>query len=582
MCGINGIIDFGNRDSSDIAEKLKVMQEATKHRGPDESGTIVLPKAGLGMNRLSIVAPDVSSTVHSSREKILHLAFNGEIVNHKSIRQELQSPPSERDSDTAVILPLLEQEGEDYVKHLAGMFAFAVYDQIKHTLELVRDPLGIKPLYYSQNNGRVLFSSELKAIRAATDGHLPPDFASLDDHLKYRFHPGRDSVFRHIKRVLPGERILFSEDSVLDRKNFWSLKPNVKSLEGNLDDKIEECRKVLEEIVAENVQGDVKGGYFVSGGLDSSLITAMGLRHDSQYKHPISLRFTPKPVVDEGYAAQLEDALKTDFEWVEISDEGARVALEEAVKFMDEPLENPIHIGTYLMAERAKNLGIKSVLTGDGSDEFFIGYDRHKPWFGGSQNPSKDYPPFLWAVSPELANALYRDEAKEQVTAMKGYDGNLIEPFNTTEDALHFERFDRLTEYHCNRLDRMTMGHSVEARVPFLDHRLIETGLTIPHQIHIGESGKEFLQKVAEPFLPKEIIYRPKIHFPSLVNQWTRGDGIEWVKQHLLNSSAMISKWIKQDALREIITQHEKNQENHGRALWALMTLELWLQKHVQ
>lgn len=581
MCGINGIVDFEGRSSEDLEDKINVMQQITAHRGPDGSHTVMLNGAILGMHRLAIVAPETPSTVQVTSNQALFAVFNGEIVNHVALRNILRSPPDITEGDSAIILPMMEQFGERYVEQLAGMFAIAIYDPQKRVLQLSRDPLGIKPLYYSNIDGRVIFSSEVKAIHAAMDIAPEVDFSALDDCLKYRFHPGRETVFPNIKRVLPGETVKF-QNGEESHHQYWMLRPNTKILEPEVQSKkTETFRELLMQIVRENTRADVKGGFFVSGGLDSSLITAMALGTDSPYRVPFSLKFTPNPVQDEPFAELLEKHLGTAFEWVEITDSTARETLEAAVDFMDEPLENPIHIGTYLLGKRARELGIKSVLTGDGSDEFFIGYDRHRPWFDKKANPSVEYPPYLWTLTPYAANELYTEEAKSKIRLMIGYSGEPVEPFTDIDHALTFERFDRLTEYHCNRLDRMTMAHGVEARVPFLDRRVVEFALEIPHSQLIGTSGKEFLQTVARPFLPPEILHRPKIHFPSLADQWTSGKGVDWVSNILLDDGALTRRWIKPNILVRYIQEHETKNQRHGRLLWALVTLELWLQKVV-
>lgn len=576
MCGINGIVDFNSRDSEDLPLKINLMQQTIRHRGPDDSESVVFEKAAFGMNRLAIVAPDVRSTVQSTRDHIRFAVFNGEIVNHIELRKGLKNAPGIDLGDSAVILPLFEQLGENYVERLAGMFAIAIYDRLNNTLQLWRDPLGIKPLYYSHSNGRVVFSSEAKAVYAVADQVEEADFSALDDCLKYRFHPGRSTVFSGIQRVLPGETISFRGNKEAQRQ-YWTLRPNDKTSEVKEEKRVEEFRKLLMRVVQENTKADVKGGYFVSGGLDSSLITAIGLQNESTYQQPISLRFLPNSVEDEPYAEMLEKHLGTSFEWVDVSDETARKTLEEAVAYMDEPLENPIHIGTYLLAKRAQELGIKSVLTGDGSDEFFIGYSRHQPWFEKGANPTVEYPPRLWTLSPQGADELYTDEAKSKVRPMIDYLGEPVEPFTSVDQALQFERFDRLTEYHCNRLDRMTMARGVEARVPFLDRRIVDLALQIPHSGIVGSSGKQFLQAVAKPFLPDEILYRAKVHFPSLVDQWTSGEGAVWASDILLDDDALTKKWIKPDVLARYIQENDTKKRSHGRVIWALTTLELWL-----
>ncbi|MFA5770310.1 MAG: asparagine synthase (glutamine-hydrolyzing) [Patescibacteria group bacterium] len=575
MCGIHGVIHFNGAKPTQLKREIGTMLNRTKHRGPNQSDVIIFGnQVALGMNRLSIVAPDEHSTIQTSASGN-YAVFNGEIVNHDQLRRGLKNPPHQH-SDSSIILPLLEEHGQGYIRELAGMFAIGVYNLSEERVQLWRDPLGVKPLYYNHSKDGVIFSSEIKAIAAVMPHEPEIDFAALDHGLRYRFHPGRSSIFPEIQRVLPGETVIFDRDK-MSREQYWTLKPNKTSLESGIG--IEQFRELLVQIIKEHTQADVPGGFFVSGGLDSSLVTAIALQESdsSPYKQPISLRFLPNSVVDEGYGKLLEKFLGKPFEWVDVTDATARQALMDMIPFMDEPLENPIHIGTYLMAKRAHELGLKSVLTGDGSDEFFLGYQRHEPWFNGTKDPGTAYKKWLWTMSPEEANELYTPDAANLVKPMIDAEGHPIEPFLNVEQALRFERLDRLSEYHNMRLDRMTMAHGIEARVPLQDHRIVEFALKIPLPTLFGNSGKAWLQEVAKPWVPPVIINRKKIHFPSLPDQWLSGEGADWAAEILLDQGARTRKWIKPDVLEKYINEHKDNIRSHGRLLWALTVLELWL-----
>lgn len=574
MCGIHGIINFNPARNPKNLEKIKLMLNISKHRGPDQSDIIIFDKSALGTNRLAIVAPTEHSTIQHIEGEKEYALFNGEIVNHKELRKYLKQPPNQH-TDSAIILPLFKQFGQNFIKKLAGMFAIAIYDQKTNKLQLWRDPLGIKPLYYYHAKDYVIFSSEIKAIYAVLDESPKFDFAALDHCLKYRFHPGQSTVFPNIKRVLPGETVVFQDGKIYCQR-YWKLTDNKKRFSKNIS--IERFRQIFTQIIKEHSQADVKGGFFVSGGLDSSLVTAVGLKIPSSYRHLISIKFLPKPVVDEQYGKLLEKIFKRKFEWVIISDQKARQTLEKVIKFLDEPLENPIHIGTYLMAERARQLGVKSILTGDGSDEFFLGYDRIACWLNNSSsNPNTDYPKWLWTLKPAEAEELYTKEAISEIKPMLNSYNQPIEPFKNINQVLLFERLDHLSEYHNMRLDRMTMAHSVEARVPFQDHRLVEYTLRIPLKKLFGRTAKEWLQEAAKPWLPKEILARPKVHFPSLPDQWLSGTGAKWAAEILLDSNTHIKKWIKQQSLECYLQEHKEKTRSHGRLIWALLVLELWL-----
>lgn len=575
MCGIHEIIQHTSGDQRQLKQDVGRMIKRAKHRGPDQQNVLVLgDKVGIGMNRLSIVSPNEVSTIQTS-DKGNYAVFNGEIVNHRELRSSLSRPLSSS-SDSAVILPAIEEKGEHAVEEFAGMFAIAVYDPLRQRGQVWRDPLGIKPLYYYHDKDRTIVSSEVKSIYAVAPNEPWVDFSAVDHILRYRFQPGRSTVFPDIKRVLPGETIVFDKDQE-DHRKYWELSYNRRH-ETSGDGPIEDFRKLLTKVVKEQASADVPGGFFVSGGLDSSLITAVALREagDSPYKQPISLKFSPNPVVDERYAGILEKSLNTRFEWVEISDKIARQTLMEVVPFLDEPLENPIHVGTYLMAKRAREMGIKTVLTGDGSDEFFLGYERHACWFK-KPNPRDVYPSLHWTMRPDEAAELYTSEAKESVKPMVSGSGKQIEPFVDIDQSLIFERQERLPEYHNMRLDRMTMANGVEARVPFLDHRIVDYSLNIPLKKLFGKNGKGWLQEVASAWLPTEILERPKILFPSLPDQWLSGEGADWAAEILLDRNSESRKWFRTNVVERYIKEHKDQTRLRGKLLWAMTSLELWL-----
>lgn len=574
MCGIHEVIHFNETRPTQLQKEITTMLNRAKHRGPDQSEAVIVDnRAALGMNRLSINAPGENSTIQKSPSGNLAV-FNGEIINHRELRSRLKRPLTSQ-NDSAVILPYLEENGASSARDLAGMFAIGVHNPAENKVQLWRDPLGVKPLYFHHSNDRIIYSSEIKSIHAVMPHEPEIDFSAVDHILRHRFQSGRSTVFPEIQRVLPGETVVFDGEK-RKHEQYWHLNSN--QLEQAPGTGIVEFRRLLVKVIKEHSQADVPGGFFVSGGLDSSLVTAVALREadSSQYRRPISLKFSPNSVVDEGYAKILEKSLNTPFEWVEISDSKARQTLMELVPYMDEPLENPIHVGTYLMAKRAHELGIKTVLTGDGSDEFFLGYERHACWFK-KPNPVDLYPKLHWTMKPEEAAELYKPEANDALRPIIDGSGNPIEPILNMEQALLFERRERLPEYHNMRLDRMTMANGVEARVPFLDHRIVDYSLQIPLNTLFGTNGKEWLQEVAKPWLPTEIINRPKILFPSLPDQWLSGEGADWAAEILLDPAADTSKWLKPNIVEKYIHEHKDKKHLRGKLLWALVALELWL-----
>lgn len=436
---------------------------------------------------------------------------------------------------------------------------------------------GIKPLYYYSNNECFIFASEIKAIYATMDNKPEINYDSIDNILRYTFNPGRDTVFSEIKKVLPGEEIIvYGNYGEINAKKYWKLKSNIdysEMAEIEQKNKIENFRKLLSKVMQENIRSDVQGGFFLSGGLDSSLITAIALQNkESNYRVPISIKFLPNSVDDEKYVKILENYFNKKVEWVYITPEIARNTLEELIKFLDEPLENPTHVGTYLMSKKAKELGLKTVITGDGADELFLGYKRQECWLK-SENPRAEYPELNWKIDKPLLDRLYKEDFLERVKDKK----YIPEIIGNMKDALMYERGERLPEYHNMRLDRMTMAHGIEAKVPFQDYRIAEYSFSLSVNELMKDTRKGWLKEVATFWLPKEIIYREKSIFPSLPDEWISNDGIKWAKDILLNSDSKINTYLKQKEMQNLIEEHEKQKKKHGKELWALIVLELWL-----
>lgn len=574
MCALNGIVFFDQTPSQGRVKKsLQTMQRLTKPRGPDQSQEEYYPAAALGHNRLSIISPQEKQATVFSDQRYSSL-LNGEIVNHKRLRDSLSSTINSR-NDGAIIVPMLEQYGPTFIKRLAGMFAIVVYDKQTHTLHLWRDPLGIKPLYYYHDDSQVIFSSEIKAIYAVLESKPEIDFAVADHILRHRFPAGNQTIFPGINKVLPGEHVVFKNGRVTYSK-YWDMRDN--PLVSDPDVTIESFQEHFAAIMSEYTDADVKGGFFTSGGLDSSFVTSLALsKSQHSFRQPISMNFKPNSFIDEKYGKQLESYLGVPFDWITITDKIARETMLEVASIIDEPIENPIHVGTYLMAKRAKELGLKSVITGDGSDEFFLGYDRHEIWFK-DDNPAAKYSPLNWTLSPEDEKRLYRRGVDALRRPLVNGAGQPIELITNMTDALRYERAERLPEYHNMRLDRMTMVHGIEARVPFLDHRIVEQTFRLSTKDLFGTSAKDFLKAVSLKWLPEEVVYREKVRFPGLPDQWLDDEGIEMIKDILLSTSAFVNQWFRPETLESFIQEHSSGSVRRGRLLWALTILELWSQ----
>lgn len=414
------------------------------------------------------------------------------------------------------------------------------------------------------------------------------NFNVINNIIRYRFNVGDKTVFPKISRVLPGQYLRISHNQI--KTHFYSkskvdqiCKQNIESTQCNEKNKIKNLTDInfsdiFRTVVLENTKSDVKGGVFVSGGVDSSAIASVIAKHDTKFKTLISLKFESQSANDEIYARQLEDYLETKFEWVSISSEDARKSIEEIVFYLDEPLENPTHVGTYMMAKKASELGVKTVVTGDGADEYFLGYERFDSLFGNKIDRTfSKYTNKLWSLSPALFEELYTPKAHSLVKPLLDPRNKKILPFQSIEEILRLEQTERLPEYHCMRLDRMTMAWGVEARVPFLDRRIIEYANHIPPSVRYGKNGKGWLKKMVSPLLPTSILERKKDFFPSLPCHWIREGGTEWVAGILLDKNAAIADWFNQSTIELWLNRHRKSEHDYGRILWASAVLELWL-----
>ena len=581
MCGISGIVCLKNETEINLRQKIDAMNKITKHRGPDSTDSVVTNCSALGVNRLAITGIDDDSAIYTTSAKAPDVIYTGEIANAIDIEKKYSLTLDGRTCDGAILAPLFEQIGTSFVKELAGMYAIAIYDRHQHELHLFRDPSGIKPLYYYVSDEIVYFASEIKAIQAVLDEPVTIDLNAVSNIIRYRFNVGVKTVFPAIKRVLPGEHVKITKGQI---KKYYYFSPALRKNDA-IDSKnkdglppISYLRDTLHNVIMENTRAEVNGGVFVSGGLDSSAIASIVAKHNTPFKTHISINFEHQTVNDEMYAHYLENYLETKFEWVTISPENARTTLEELVLHLDEPLENPTHVGTYMMAKRASELGIKTVLTGDGADEYFLGYERFRPLFGKQvANSFKKYANQLWSLDPLLFEELYTEKARLLMDSLTEQCNQTMKPITSIQEALILEQGDRLPEYHCMRLDRMTMAWGVEARVPFLDRRITQLANQIPPAIRYGQHGKDWLKKAVSPFLPQSIIQRKKDFFPSLPAHWIRAGGIDWASEILLSEGAEISRFFNQKVLENWLELHKNHKQDYGRTLWACIVLELWL-----
>jgi len=321
MCGINGVYFFGETEPGAVEEMLQRMLRATAHRGPDAAATLITAKHGIGVNRLSVIGDPTAAGIYTHGD-FLSATFNGVIVNHPDLRRRLSLVPAANPPDGEVILPLFQQRDTDFVRDLHGMFAVCIYDKVRHRLVLARDRLGVKPLYYCVTGGAVYVSSEIKGIAAGMDEKLSPDRSALGHVLRFRFHPGETTVFSKVKRVRPGEIVVFDGPRP-KRRYYWSI-PGVSDPPRE-DEKTlsEEVGELVNRVTGDHLLSDVEGGFLASGGLDSSLLVMLASARQSSYRTPFSLRFRPVRTPDEHHAISLSGHLSQPVTWVSVTPRSA-------------------------------------------------------------------------------------------------------------------------------------------------------------------------------------------------------------------------------------------------------------------
>jgi asparagine synthase (glutamine-hydrolysing) len=570
MCGLCGAF---NADGAPVGrESVLRMRAALAHRGPDDEGEWFDGPAGLGFRRLSILDLENGHQPQSSPDGRVTMVFNGEIYNHPQLKDELISKGAryKTRSDTETILLLYLREGLEAFSRLDGMFAVALYDARQRRLVLARDPLGIKPLYYSFDGRALLFSSELRSLLAGgVSAEL--DQAGVLDYLAYgKVHAPRTIVRDALK--LPAGHTLTIDDAGLELKAFWKprrRKPQPVSLreaEDGLD-------AVLSASVKASLLSDVPVGCFLSGGVDSSLVAAYMVKHAGKEVQTFSVGFegAEKGVDESAFARQAARYLKTKHHELMLP-ANVLSKLDEAIALLDEPIADSAILPTYLLAREARK-SVKVVLTGEGADELFAGYNRHKAawlneklrslpaWGRGLAAPlarrlgkggvfeglpyegARD-----WAEATasarlsDLESVLHRDfwESARRVDSLdwlKEFDA-----MGELDDALIFDLRTVLADSLLMKVDKTTMRASLEARVPFLNKSVVEHALGLPAALKIRRfKGKYLLRRVAERHLPRELVWRRKHGFIVPWEGWVR-DPANPTLRRLLDGSALSAR----------------------------------------
>ncbi len=616
MCGIFGI-KFHN--SSRPVDDLMV-KEATDlmfHRGPDESGYYVSVNIGLGHRRLSIIDLSSGHQPMTNEDGRIITVYNGEIYNYKDIRNELISRGHTflTNCDTEVIVHGYEEWGTDCVQRFNGMFAFALWDKQKKRLWVVRDRLGVKPLYYYSDHEVFICASEIKPIlkTGLVNSKLNEDV--LDAYFSVGYVPGQETMFEGIKKVLPGHFLLIDDSKVNDQE-YWDFVPNsIRDI--SFSQAKEEVEELLRDSVQKRLMSDVPLGAFLSGGLDSSAV--VGLMSKLVEGSPINT-FTigyHDGYSEEGYAQMVADMFHTKHHVFHLEAEDFLSSLKTLVHFAEEPIVEPAAIALYHISKLACENAIV-LLSGEGSDEVFGGYYLYRfmqnidvlhavipsclhPVVQGlnkyfSKDKYRKYSDWLGMplcsryqgtssyLTPTLKNKYYSDEFKIRKSTyledrFKGYFQR-VQDCDPLMQMLYVDTKTWLVDNLLVKADKMTMATSVELRVPFLDYRLVEAASRLPSKYKISNGeGKHILKKIMDPYLPHEIVYRKKMGFPVPTENWFQGELMVEIKKMIC--SLKETCWFNPNELDNLMSRHEKGVEDHSKILMTLIVLNEWMNQNL-
>lgn len=617
MCGIVGI--FRLRDKSPVnPDLLKAMNDSLFHRGPDEEGALLRPGVGLAMRRLSIIDRSGGHQPLSNEDGSFWIVFNGEIYNFAEIRRKLEASGHRfvTSSDTEVIVHAYEEFGEQCLHLFNGMFAFALWDAKTGELFIARDRLGVKPLYYAEIDGTFFFASEIKALMTVPglDCIINPE--ALDDVLTYRHVQAPRTIFKAIRALLPGHHLRVGSRGIRSER-YWNLPLPSKPGSMPEEEAKDRLRSLLEDSVRLRLISEVPLGAFLSGGLDSSVVVALMSRMMDKPVRTFTVGFEG---VDSGkyenrydervYARMISEHFHTEHHEVMMTPNVVEL-LPRLAWFLDEPLADAAVIPTYLMSGFARQ-HVTVVLTGEGADELFGGYPKYRleklayrlhrlgvgkllrlvnrlPGrfrYSGALRKIALETPGRWVswdriCSPDLRAELVRNRKAEIDTVDD--ESKLLSylPEDRPEDSLailiYLDLQIRLPNDLLMKVDKMSMAVSLEARVPFLDYRIVEFACELPttYKVSLG-AGKRILRNAMSDLIPEKILRRPKHGFSVPVSSWLRRELRSFAEEILKDSSIESGKLFNPKTVRRILDEHQSGRRDHGQLLWTILNVELW------
>jgi asparagine synthase (glutamine-hydrolysing) len=593
MCGIFGYWDRERRALAD--DRLAAMAHSLVHRGPDDEGIHHAPERGIaiGNRRLSIIDIAGGHQPFVSDDGRIAVVQNGEIFNHVELADELRAQGVRLDthSDTEVLLRLYEREGPAFVRRLNGMFAIAIDDAREDSLLLVRDRIGVKPLYVAQEGGRALFASEIKAILQAMDRRPALDLEAVHHYLTFNYVPAPWTIWRDVRHVMPGCWMKFTRDGV-EQGRWWNLAAQ-QERDVRFEDWSEEFLSILDDATRIRLRADVPWGAFLSGGVDSSTIVALMAKHVKEPVRTFCIGFADPRFDESAYAAQAAARFGC-AHTSEIAELNMLDRWPQVLWHLDQPHGDASFMPTLRVSELAAR-HVKVVLTGDGGDELFAGYGKYADFFARPDAFTieegafrRSYFDSISLFTPEAKNALYRPEIAQRLRSIDSFDVAARPWF---DEAAHFDRVNQalyldmqllLSGNNLVKPDRMGMAVSIEARTPFLDWRMMEFAFRSRGVSKLSAEGdkKHWYKRAVTPLIGEDLAYRKKQMFTVPIGEWFRKDSYPWLEQ-LLQGSALAHELFEPAQVRRLLHQHREGAANHTRELRALAALALWSSKEL-
>ena len=624
MCGICGIF-FSDREWRVQGNTLAAMNRSIVHRGPDDEGLFLEENVGLAMRRLSIIDLKTGHQPLANENQDVWIVFNGEIYNHAELRAGLEAKGHHyrTRSDTETIVHLYEEYGRDCVKHLRGMFAFAIWDRRKRVLLVARDRLGIKPFYYRWDGRMFLFGSEIKTILSYPGVAAEFNPGALAEYLAFGYLTRPETMFHGICKLMPGHTLELAERGEPRIERYWDLTIDGDHASHGRKYYVNRYRELLQGAVSSHLMSDVPVGVFLSGGLDSSAVAALTAKIRGDRIQTFSVGYGEEAFSELAYAREVADHIQSDHHEVRLSREEFFESLPRLIWHEDEPLVWPSSVSLYFVARLARER-VSVVLTGEGSDETLGGYTRYAwtlmnsrmdrmyravtPHFArralrsaidrgplgaslhrklehtflmrdGSSWPSFYLDNFYSAFTASEQAELLAPEAL--AAAGDAYAGSMQAWEASRGDLLHRLLYSDINSYLIELLmkqDQMSMAASVESRVPFLDHVLVEFTAGIPAHFSIhGMAGKFVLKEAVEDVVPRSIIYRKKMGFPTPWASWLIGRELDVLEGLLLEPRTVERRLFRPEVVKRIFAEHRAQVRDHGNRIWRLLNLEIWM-----